>query len=343
MLGASVIVCALLAWKPGLYGFDAPRMQILAVFLPVALAWAAIRGKARRTEIDVPLLFLLAVYSVSCWRCYSPRAAFWGFPVFRDGSMLSMLLVSAAWYAGAWDGDEKSRGMIRWVAIVLAVHAVLQRLGRDPLEIPSIAGRATSMIGSPVYLGAVLAVACVESIEARDWLVVAILGAGIVSAGARSAVLGVVAGIVAIAWLRGWRPKRVHLLASLLVSAGIGEVLVRRGLTQSDLQRMIAWRVGLSAWMAKPWLGWGPMMFPGLCRAFARPGDAAIMGHDIHAHAHCGPLNVLAATGMLGLVAWLPLVWKMRRHPVAWVLLAISLVEPCGVEAWVVASYFLAS
>ncbi len=61
-------------------------------------------------------------------------------------------------------------------------------------------------------------------------------------------------------------------------------------------KRMHMYIAGFEAWLAKPWLGWGP---DGAIPVLVRTDLPAIMGYD---HLHNGPLDVLVRFGLVGAI-----------------------------------------
>lgn len=191
------------------------------------------------------------------------------------------------------------------VSIPMSFYAVMQWLEMWPVLFPPdlTSHRTTSTFGSPVYLGAMLAV-CVPVIAtlytrknkvASVALPLALLA--LYTTKTRGAWLAAAAGLAVLL------PKRYRLVG--LVVAPSVLLLARNATVASDLGRMEIYRIASRMFLENPFFGVGPGNFSLAFREMITP--AYIQAHHsslmISQHAHNLVLQVAATTGMVGLAA----------------------------------------
>lgn len=140
---------------------------------------------------------------------------------------------------------------------------------------------------------------------------------GVTFASERSAWLGAICGVVAISLLVSSR-LFFKTASVMLVGSGLGWFLIpvfqKRLLTLVDWYQDVSIRVRFKLWsealnifQLHPWFGTGILQFP----RFHIP-EALVPGRSTQLdHAHSNYLHILAATGLIGTVAYLWLCWSM--------------------------------
>ncbi|MBC3785778.1 O-antigen ligase family protein [Spirosoma utsteinense] len=171
-------------------------------------------------------------------------------------------------------------------------------------------------------------------------LMVITLTGGIYLTGTRSAVLGLVAGIIFLSSFITWQRQRalwpIALRLILVLALLFG--LFRLALTSNFLQkssivyrlthysgvnntlspRYVCWKIGLDAFAERPWLGWGQETFS---YGFARHFDPAILiggTFEWYDRTHSVLVDWAYSAGMGGLLAylliWVALVYTLRTN-----------------------------
>lgn len=266
-------------------------------------------------------LFLLAAMAVSSvhsanleWSLIG-MAGFWTYGM---ASVFCYLLLM---------GMPTKLNWLRWLGVALSVHALVQVLaGWDPLfDMKALQyGRAAAWIGSPIDLGAILALAAPA---AGPWL--PLILAGIWACGSRGAALGV---LFAFASNR----MRLLLLPLLLVPLFMTKP---KDVARAELAR-VAWRGFLEA----PWFGHGPNTYATVLDRLRTPRlDAAVGTGYRQAHAHNDILEALCSTGIVGLVAYLLLLWPLRRNRSLVALFIVMKFNPVPFEVLAAAALIAAN
>lgn len=209
---------------------------------------------------------------------------------------------------------------LRWAAIGLSVHALIQMSGLEPPP----QGRAVAWIGSPIDLGALLAMAAPVS---GAWLPLVL--AGIWATGSRGALL-------AVAFAFGSNKVRILLLPLLFLPFFLSQP---KDIARQEMAR-IAWR----GFLEKPWLGHGPATYRHtLQRLRTERLDAAARPSYKQQHAHNDILDMLCSTGLLGLTAYLLLLWPLRRNQSLVALFVVMKFNPLGFEVLCAAALIAAN
>lgn len=323
--------------------YTLPKLLCLALGVLVAAGGAAAslrRGAApSRTPLDWPLLAGAAALSLSAWFSQDPWQSVLGEYNLRTyGAGTLALCAALGWLAAGWlDARGRRRTLTLCVraAGLVGLYAALQGLGLEPFEISAAvlqSGRAVSTIGSPVHLGAFLAL--LLPVGLHLWraergplpaLCLALMAAGLWASISRGAWLAAGLGCALFSLLAGWRPRwgRGAWLALLLAggaAAGLmGRKLAQRPTRDSDVARVEGWKVAWRIFGEHPWLGTGPDTFgPAFRRrkteAFLKTGSGTTL---YHADAHNDLLQALSTTGLAGTLAYLALLgalaWAARR------------------------------
>jgi len=322
---AAAFFGAITAVNPlGLDAYTLPKLFCLASGL--ALYWAA--RATRGGWIAVPALWAPAL-AVSAAALLSAafsadRAGAWlGSSQLHAYALGPLLLYIAALFSACdADGDDAADWALALGCAVLGVSAIWQRATGvvfPGLAAATVAGnRATSLMGSPVYLGAVCAV-CAPFVFQRALCARAVLrpvgvvcflllSAALALCGSRGAWAAFAAAAAVLVMTRRPLARRaapaLAAAAALLIGIGAWSVASRKTRT-SDRGRVALWSATARMARAHPILGVGPGAFEASIGRFADAKWVAAYGR-IHtqAHAHNGPLNAFATTGMLGSAAW---------------------------------------
>ncbi|UPT72571.1 MAG: O-antigen ligase family protein [Elusimicrobiota bacterium] len=284
-----------------------------------------------------------------------------------------MTLVAAAAQLAARGAREREDAVLRLLSrasAAVGAYAVVQRLGWDPVlslnELPTGA-RAVSTLGSPVDLGAYLALLVPAAIWRADrergaeaWIAAALVAAGLAASGSRGAMAAAAIGTAAYALISRWdarRALRSSAALAVLLAAGAVAWACRAGASVSDQGRREVWKTSVNLFLARPWLGWGPDGFAEAFKLHRTDAFVTIAGaNHYQAYAHNDLLHVLSSLGLPGTAAYFWLLAallgaaaaalgaaKDRRLPAAlcagllalWVNLQLN---PVATEVWIAAA-----
>ena len=325
---ALLALAPLVFWRGLSSAYSLPKLLLLGAGTACAAA-ACLRGtRPRATALDLPIGLLAAavaasaIFSCDRWLSVAGRQG-----AFSQG-LWGFAAVAGCWYAGSWlDVAARSalRRMLLWAGAAAAGHALLQALGADPWAIgPLPTGRAVAGIGSPVDLGAYLALLFPLALSAfwddkrppAERALVLLYAAGLGATGSRAAWLAAGTGACILSLASGRRSLRRAAVVVVLAAAALltgRAALARRALTASDISRVAVWEIALRAAASRPLLGSGPATFEHAFRLHRTPRDISRMGSalQLQDHAHNGPLNALATLGVVGFAAWGFLLWRL--------------------------------
>ncbi|MFH1726169.1 MAG: O-antigen ligase family protein, partial [Elusimicrobiota bacterium] len=348
-----------LAWSTSLFAeYTLPKLLLLSAGVLVSSAglfWGAASGaiRVRSTEMDLPLLASAAALALATVFSRDRLLSLSGSYNEHSFGVWPMLLCVAVYYLAAWGLEGERQRRVRMLSIVVGAavscYAVLQGLGFEPWElsgnIPQ--GRAVSAFGSPVYLGAYLALvlplaldsALVKSRERWYGTVsLALIAAGLWATISKGAWLAAGTGALAYLALTGrLRPRRwgrwVRTAAILGVAAAALILALRlslRGTDWTQTSRREIWRSAWAAFLDRPATGWGPDTFELVFRrhkseAYVRSANLA----SFQVHAHNDFLQALATTGLAGTAAYAFFIaalamaaWRRLREPTGGTLAA---------------------
>ncbi|MCC6653364.1 MAG: O-antigen ligase family protein [Candidatus Eisenbacteria bacterium] len=334
----AALLLAVLAFVPGLLD---PFMATKAALLRAAgfglIAWAIAGGGARAPgAAERALLAALAVLAASTALAASPALALRGEIEQREG-LLTWLAVAGLFvgavrsHTGA-ESRERTLDAIVLAASLAAGYALVQFAGFDPFAWSGAATytgagagvlRPGSTLGNPILLGAVLApaLAIVTARLAagrgdRSLLaaVAAVLACTLAATLSRGAWIAGAAGfVVSVALVRPAWPRLAIALGAPLLPALAWSAVALRGAPLARLTegaaassapaRLAIASAALRLWRERPWLGTGP---DGFGLAFPRVQPLEYWQHlwlGMPAHAHSAPLQLLATTGALGVLA----------------------------------------
>lgn len=302
MMGA-----ALLAFAPGM-GDPYIIFKILAVGLP-CLVLCSMKGPGSSLA-PAAMLGLAAACAVSL-SSVDIGYAIVGSRLHPFDSLLALFGLFAVLCAAARSevAPESLAKMICWASLPMSFYAFYQRIvgNNDPL-IPAGASipygmRVLSTQGSPLYLGACLAIVavCAAHLMKRKELIGSAAMACAIPAlwftQTRGAILAAAIGVVLV-----FKWYRLLLVAPFAFMA--------RAAMQSDMGRVEVWKIAFRSFMDHPWLGWGPGNFYLAFRKNQSWGMVEVFGTSMssQAHAHNDILQVLVLGGVLALAAYL-MIW----------------------------------
>lgn len=307
---------------------------LLAASLGVLLALRRGRWLLGATPLDPFLWPLAGALALATLFSRDPSVSFVGrYNSFADG-VWALGLCAGLYSVIAGGLDERQRRWTKGAALgagaLVGVYGVLQALGKEPFELSERLpmGRAVSTLGSPVHLGAYLAMllplavseslapkALPRGLAAGALVLIAGCLLGTVSRGAWLAGLAGLAAYFALArggklWAEfAWRSRRTAVLAAAaaLVLAGAIWALRSSGrpFLASDLARAEGWRVAWQLFLREPWLGHGPDTFEQVFREHRTEAFMRVEGwRHHHGHAHNDLLQSLVTTGFFGAAAY---------------------------------------
>ena len=336
-----------LAWSTHFVGeYTLPKFFMLQLGLLAALLGAATEAPLAGTSaLDAAVGLNLAVLVASTLFSQDWRVSVLG----RYNSYSHGLWTSALYAAACLGASRLDRPSARRLAAVLlatgglvAAYGVSQIWGFEPfLRAPLPEGRAVSSLGSPVDLGAYLALLAPLAAAwaaSRRRLSGMLAGAALTAVllacswytASRGAWLGAAVGVAVAAVLLFWRfplsreasskppvarrsPALALAFAALVLTVG-GWLIVRRTIhrnTPSDTSRYEVWRTAWYVFESRPLLGTGPDTFEQAFRKMRTPEFVRRMEASTRhqAYAHNDFLQALATTGLAGFAAYLYLLW----------------------------------
>lgn len=291
---------ALWAWWPDAWGFAWPKVVLLCLLL----AWHSPRSAASRAVWLAGLLTAVACFS------RVPRVSFMGIPGEWSACVLS------AWVLVGLTGVQPGERWYRYVAVALSVHAIWQRFLPDGWWVILPQGRSSAWIGSPVDLGALLAM----GLPLSGWLFPVVL-AGLAATGSRAAILGGLLG-GACQLLKG-RWRWLFLLACPL--AFLAPLCLHQPKDQSRWQ---LWQAATQDLREHP-LGTGPGTFLLTVR------QKGITPDQTHPH---NDLLEAATGGWPLLIGWLMFSLPLYAYPPLLALLLVLKFDPVSFEVLAMAA-----
>ena len=323
-----MVVLVPLAWaKFFIAEFTLAKFVTLNAALCLA-AWGGVRRPealaAGKTALDAPLLAGLFVACLSAAASSDPRTSLLGRYDSYVYGLWELTLLAAVVQLAARSARGREAGRARWLiwsAALVGGYGVLQKFGFDPVfhfkSLP-LGGRAVSSLGSPVDLGALLALAWPVSLwrvdsDRRPLSAAAsiLIAGGLIASGSRGAWLGAGVGAAAYWFMTRRRPGeslRPSLGVALTAVAAAAAWSYRPGATVADLARREVWGTAWKAFVRNPWIGAGSDGFEDAFRLLRSEHYAALMTSEHNqAYPHNDILQVLASLGLLGaaVYAWL--------------------------------------
>ena len=303
----SIAFVALAFFVPGFVlndPYQAPRLAALAaICIPLLL-----RKSSRSSSLELPAWTLLLAW---CGACMFSRDLSYSLV----GSYLAPFdgLASVAVYVALMVGVarlgasvEDAAEAICWASVPVSAYAIAQRFVSDPFLVDALPSghRVISSQGSPVYLGAVLAIVAGTAIglaftERRRAALLALALAipALWFTGTRGAILAtMVAGFIVL-------PARARWAA--LAAAPLLLLHPRLQSLGSDLGRIETWKMALAMFRDHPFVGIGPGTYEMMSRVYITPAFIHAHGGNAFMVSQSGHnllLHILATTGLLGLL-----------------------------------------
>lgn len=194
---------------------------------------------------------------------------------------------------------------IRWGTALTGILAVAQYAGiagATPFPLPL--HRVYSTLGSPVYLGAAIAL-CFPFAKTPTEKVLAL--ATLWMTGSRGAWMAVAAGAVYTRWPT--ISARVRVWGLTAISAGLVAAMYLR--PPSDLGRVVTWAAAVDAFHLRPLVGWGAGNFLMVAALWRNPAWVEVYGVTTQDHAHNLFLEAASTSGIVGLSTLCGLLWTM--------------------------------
>lgn len=327
---ATVVVLLVLAVDPwATQSFTVAKWLVLCAGVPAGLVAAGRTGRVA-THGWRPWLAMSVIVGAATVAGHAPILSFVGGP-YRNLGAVAWLLWWAAFALGASSAGTPTRERVLESLFAATgatgAIAVVQRVGVDPFGIQSSLdrSRAWGTFGNASLLGAfgalVLPIAiarlhdrAVGSGRWRAWPTIGAAGAAVslATAGSRGALVGAIAGLLVLAFLR--RPARNLALVGVAAVALIGLLVPgtsERVLGQSELAastasgRLDQWGLSLELIGDRPVLGSGPetyrLRFPAVIDDdFERDHG----GDVVHDRAHNLVLDLGVTVGIVGIAAF---------------------------------------
>ena len=333
------------------------RVTVLGL-LCLFVGRAALTGRVtvRRTPLDLPMLAFVLSAAISTVFAANQNVAIFGTYFRYDGLLTLITYVAVFWLSvQVLSGADEARNLLRVFlvgAYPVAVLAILQSVS-DSTRVGWTAA-AFGTMGNPNVLGAFLAMAFAlalgELVEAKETSVrvlivnlLVVVGVALLLSFSRSAWLGAALGaaIVAAGARLGARRMTIAVAAAGLVvavmvvaglagrSLGAGFELERalgsRVLTLLDpnqwgASRLHIWQDSLTLIASRPVTGYGPDNFGLVFPRFAT-GDWGVTNTGFHQQidkAHLETLQIAATQGLLGLAAYLWILFAFARSFWPW-------------------------
>lgn len=312
----AAVTLAPLAWWPWCNEpYAMPKMAVL-----MACGIACLPDLRMTGRLTAPIVALLVACFAASGTSIEPHMSMTGWPnsyTYGLYGCMAYAVLHHAVLALRFDEAEVLKSWMVATAAAIAVLAVVQRCGfLVPDRMPP--GRATSALGSPVHLGAYLALLLPLAWQYSKAAFVAML-AGLLASDAKGAWLG--AGISALLYvpvlLRApdARLRAIWALAATLTLAAVWWVF--QSGSQSDIGRVEGWKVAWRAFLNRPWLGSGPDTYGIVFWLNRTPRYLEAFGTTpYHAEAHNLLMQLLSTTGAIGTAAALWLLGVLGRR--AW-------------------------
>ncbi|MDQ4035249.1 MAG: O-antigen ligase family protein [Chloroflexota bacterium] len=315
-------------------------LHLLAIGAVGALAATALRGgELPRTPLDLPVLALLAAFSLATLSAMNLGMSLRAMAAIVAFAAMLPVALLAVRHRPSWVGVVTSVPVLL-LAIPTLVALLVRRVewvaagapGLPPLRVSSEGTPFGSVAVPPFVLIPAWALAgLIEPPGLRRAVRIGLVVVGVplvILSGSRSAWLAIGAGLVVgllpwawerrsrLRWPRRITPRGAVIGLGTLALGVLGMALVVPRLTAvtSLLYRGALWRDTLAAWITDPLLGIGPGFMP-----YARQAAAEDFSFPVRQpHSHNLPLGVLGDAGLIGLGAALVLVGTLALVAGPW-------------------------
>jgi hypothetical protein len=216
-----------------------------------------------------------------------------------------------------------------WVALgaalLVALYALAQRLGLEPISAYALAGsqdRAMGSFGNATFLAAFLCFSWpLALLLPGRWRLgaVAVFWAALLATQSRAGIIALAVQLAVLgwqAWHVGLRAPGGRTVMALLLFAVVSAWLFPAAQWKRPTLRWQVWSQTLHMVAARPWLGSGPGSFPLAFQEQETPAlDEALGSTEFVEHPHDWILSVLQEAGFIGLLAFGWLLWVAKPWP----------------------------
>lgn len=273
--------------------------KMLLVSFGLCWIWSVKQAHERQfTRLDASVIVMLLVAYAASLTAQDWRAAVFGEHSMQLESCIGLTLCALA-YFGFKDADEKTvTDAVLTGAVIVSAYAIIQqKYDFMPVTIPS--GRSISTIGSPPFLGCVLAACLPSALKRRVPIISGLILVAIAFTQSRAAYLGAAAGAVAL---------EADALAARLITAIaiVAAIIIGDHGGHGDSMRIETWHTALRIFRAHPLLGVGPENFLDAFRLHRSEAWFRVTRSylEVQDHAHNDVLHVMATMGAVGLAAY---------------------------------------
>lgn len=255
------------------------------------------------------------------------------------------------WSASSWLDEARAETTLRCMvfsAATAAFYGLLQAGGFDFFvwrDGQAVFGRPWSSLGNPNFFGAFLAMSAPLSLDAalakpglRGALPAVLIMAVLPYTFSQAAVLGLLAGLVVWVW---WRRRSVREksrpIVGVFLAAGVivlglwawreqrrpplerpyqglaAQIATKASMTGSSIRgRLILWKTAGRMFVDNPFFGTGPSGFVYQFKRWMPPEFETAVSEGLSAsHAHNEVVNTAASLGLLGLLAYAWIIWRL--------------------------------
>lgn len=299
---ACLLTGAYLAVSPGFDIFLYPKLLCISFGAFICL----LGGRPQPAKLRRYLFSIVTIALLSALLSASPLQSILGLYRSPTAGLLGILAAWMSYEAGRCSPTRSWRFILIGAAACSAL-ALAQLHPSAPFHILVPGGRAIGTIGSPPYLGCMLALAIPIALL-RFPAALFLIGPALAATQSKAALIGAAAGTYLYLMLSpAARKYRGLLLVSIAGPALTALFLISR--STSDVMRIYTWKMAWKAFLARPLLGWGPDNFIDAFMQLRGAGWIAATGSSVHGwktvseNAHNSILNILATQGLLGFAA----------------------------------------
>lgn len=330
----------------------------IGVALVGSIVWWSVHPPARpRADLfTATLIAYAAVLLAATIFAVNPQRALWSTlermtgTVFLGATMLLSVMVATYFRVHAHHLQRYIQ-FLCGVSVLVAVGTIIQMI--EPSALYNISHRPASTFGNPMYLGGYAATMLTLSIYGvyAWWRTSAVVLAVLAVVGnaislTASASRGAIIATIAIACIAAGYAIRTHWngphrraaqfgFGGLLLIALITGIITAQFAENEFLRtttfktRLIAWEIALRGAREHPVLGWGPEHFYYIFNKHYNPQSLLYGSYETwFDRAHSTPFELLATTGVVGLLAYLlqygVLWWLALRRPTSPLLIACA-------------------
>lgn len=295
--------------------------------LGLGLSLATRRVRYRPGPLDLPILIFLLVEIAAAALAVNRR---WSLPALEDDWPLLLVLLFSQALRDFAEARRALLVLLLFASVGGALSVWQMVMGTDPILHRPIYPIGSYFIGSGFFgghltFGGIMLIAAMLSVtilsgdftRRRVWALVFLQLCGVLASLARTAWLGLAAGVLGLALAtRGWVRRASIALLGLGALSAILVPPIRLRLAEvlkfNDDPRVRLWATALRIWKTRPILGSGPGAFKLLFERFKVPGWYMATGHP-----HNDFLKILDNSGIVGMAAFALLWTRFFRHVVA--------------------------